>query len=111
MAARGIGNAFSFDAKVYGQKHSRLGRERVARFRYSLFFSICPSALSSAERAEEQIKRKSLAKRKHRLRYFARARATAVSSAALDKLFEKSLTKNFLLLWSAIKHFRILPSR
>jgi len=36
----------------FGQKHSRLGRERVARFRYSLFFPISTSASSSAGRAE-----------------------------------------------------------
>jgi hypothetical protein len=49
--------AFLFDAKGLGQKHSRLGRERVARFRYSLFFPISTSASSSTGRAEAQIKR------------------------------------------------------
>ena len=41
--------------KKFGQKHSRLGRERVSRFRYSLFFPISTSASSSAGRAEAQI--------------------------------------------------------
>ena len=45
---------FFFSHKI-GQKHSRLGRERVARFRYSLFFPISTSASSSTGRAEAQI--------------------------------------------------------
>ena len=48
---------FFFSHKI-GQKHSRLGRERVARFRYSLFFSISTSASSSTGRAGVEIKKK-----------------------------------------------------
>jgi hypothetical protein len=61
--------AFLFDAKgakrkAIGQKHSRLGRKRVARFRYSLFFSISTSASSSTGRAEAQITKEKANKKK-----------------------------------------------
>ena len=45
------------ERKEFGQKHSRLEHERVARAQYSLFFPIFKSASSSAGRADLKIKR------------------------------------------------------
>ena len=56
----GLGFFCSFlERKEFGQKHSRLERERVSPARYSLFFPIFASASSSTGRADVKIKRTS----------------------------------------------------
>ena len=47
------------ERKEFGQKHSRLERERAAPARHSLFFPIFASASSSTGRADVKIKRTS----------------------------------------------------